>query len=41
MITQDIFDFLKDLKENNNKDWFTNNKPTFEKEQKKSQRVFQ
>ncbi|SHJ25905.1 TIGR02453 family protein [Flavobacterium haoranii] len=40
MITQDIFDFLKNLKENNNKDWFTINKPTFENVQKKAKEFF-
>lgn len=31
MITQQYFDFLSNLKENNNKIWFTENKPTYEK----------
>ncbi|OFX47150.1 MAG: hypothetical protein A2046_01590 [Bacteroidetes bacterium GWA2_30_7] len=31
MITQQYFDFLKGLKENNDKLWFTENKPQYEK----------
>jgi uncharacterized protein (TIGR02453 family) len=30
MIRQETFDFLKDLKENNNRDWFQANKPRYE-----------
>lgn len=33
-ITQYTFDFLKDLRENNNRDWFTENKPRYEKSHK-------
>lgn len=29
-ISKDTFKFLKDLKENNNKEWFTDNKPRYE-----------
>lgn len=34
MIKQTTFDFLQDLKENNNRDWFAGNKPRYEKEHK-------
>lgn len=34
MIKQTTFDFLQDLKENNNRDWFAVNKPRYEKEHK-------
>ena len=30
MVSQKTFQFLKDLKKNNNRDWFTKNKPRFE-----------
>ena len=30
MISKTTFQFLKDLKKNNNRDWFTVNKPRFE-----------
>ena len=33
-ITQYTLDFLKDLKANNNRDWFTENKPRYEKSHK-------
>ena len=33
-ITKDTFDFLGELKENNNRDWFTENKPRYEKSHK-------
>ena len=33
MITQHTFSFLKELSENNNRDWFEVNKPVFEKQQ--------
>ena len=38
-ITQVTFKFLKDLKKNNNRDWFLENKPTFE-EAKKEIEIF-
>jgi uncharacterized protein (TIGR02453 family) len=38
-ITQVTFKFLKDLKKNNNRDWFLENKPTFE-EAKKEFEIF-
>lgn len=34
MITKEVFDFLKELKENNTRDWFTANKKTYEKQKK-------
>ena len=34
MIKQTTFDFLKDLKDNNNREWFAANKPRYEKEHK-------
>ncbi|GGK52179.1 MULTISPECIES: DUF2461 domain-containing protein [Flavobacteriaceae] len=42
MITIDksTFIFLKNLKENNNRDWFTENKPQFQIEQKKTKEFY-
>jgi uncharacterized protein (TIGR02453 family) len=34
MITQEVFDFLKDLKENNTREWFTSHKKTYEQVKK-------
>jgi uncharacterized protein (TIGR02453 family) len=34
MITKEVFDFLKELKENNTRDWFTANKKNYEKQKK-------
>lgn len=31
-ITKENFDFLKSLKNNNNRDWFTDNKPTYQEQ---------
>ncbi len=31
MISKEILDFLKELKKNNNRDWFNDNKPTYNK----------
>ena len=39
-ISKTTLDFLKDLKANNNRDWFTENKPTFEKEQKSIKKFY-
>jgi len=33
-ISKSLLDFLSDLKENNNKDWFDSNKPRYQKEEK-------
>ena len=33
-ITKDVLDFLKLLSKNNNRDWFTENKPRYEKSHK-------
>lgn len=40
MITQHTFSFLKELAENNNRDWFEANKPVFEKQQKETKAFF-
>lgn len=34
MITKEVFDFLKELKENNTRDWFTANKKNYEQQKK-------
>lgn len=39
-ISKATLDFLKALKENNNREWFTENKPTFEKEQKSVKKFY-
>lgn len=33
MITKSVFDFLKKLEQNNNREWFTENKPEFKQEE--------
>ncbi|MBB3700863.1 DUF2461 domain-containing protein [Flammeovirga yaeyamensis] len=40
MITQEVFQFLADLKENNHKDWFTENKPTYQKHHQTVKELF-
>jgi uncharacterized protein (TIGR02453 family) len=40
MITQNTFDFLNQLKENNDRDWFAENKKQFDKLQKESKNFF-
>ena len=39
-ISKTTLDFLADLKTNNNRDWFAENKSTFEKEQKSIKKFF-
>jgi len=39
-IEKSTFDFLKKLKENNNRDWFTENKPQFQIEQNKTKEFY-
>ncbi|WP_439131631.1 DUF2461 domain-containing protein [Polaribacter sp.] len=39
-IEKSTFQFLKDLQKNNNRDWFTENKPTYVKAQQNSKDVF-
>ena len=39
-IDKSVFVFLKTLKENNNREWFTENKPQFQIEQKKAKDFF-
>ena len=41
MLQQSTFDFLLQLKENNNREWFAANKKTFEKEQKLAKSFFE
>lgn len=41
MLQQSIFDFLVQLKENNNREWFTENKKAFETEQKIAKTFFE
>lgn len=40
MITQNTFSFLKELTENNNRDWFTENKERFEQQQNETKAFF-
>jgi uncharacterized protein (TIGR02453 family) len=40
MITKDTFQFLTDLSENNDREWFADNKKRFEKEQKEAKSFF-
>lgn len=40
MITQNTFSFLKALTENNNRDWFTENKERFEQQQNETKTFF-
>lgn len=40
MISKNTFDFLENLKKNNNRDWFTENKKTFDTENKKTKLFF-
>jgi uncharacterized protein (TIGR02453 family) len=39
-IEKSTFQFLKDLHKNNNRDWFADNKPTYEKAQQNAKTVF-
>ncbi|KXX67118.1 DUF2461 domain-containing protein [Flammeovirga sp. SJP92] len=41
MITEELFQFLKDLEENNNREWFNENKPTYQKHHKTVKELFQ
>lgn len=40
IITKEIFDFLKELKQNNNRDWFLENKPRFQTIQGKTKEFY-
>ncbi|MBD0402854.1 DUF2461 domain-containing protein [Flammeovirga sp. EKP202] len=41
MITEELFQYLKDLGENNNRDWFNENKPTYQKHLQTVKSLFQ
>ncbi|MBB6462865.1 DUF2461 domain-containing protein [Flammeovirga kamogawensis] len=41
MVTKELFNFLNQLEKNNNREWFTENKPTFQKHQAEIKDLFQ